>query len=297
MGEDGDREHRARHEPGPALPASNTPGHHDHRDAGDGGERGRRLGHAEREERLDLVEATSQGRRRGDDDVDESVEKEQSAGPAPHRSLPSLFLKTFHGDGERVAGRPGTDGRRRVRRRWLHVGVGNDLFEESLSGATRLAGVQTNLHRTGRLNLHDTETVDRGEDRRETESASTFDNHRPRGSGRGAHAPIEESERRSRRAAHHGTGTAALGVSSGELQRVDVVHQSERQRFAEFGRRRSTGVAIETSTNNEPGATDHDRLNDRQDQQVEHEIAPEAAGVGSAHVHVVSSEVIDDRVE
>ena len=34
-----------------------------------------------------------------------------------------------------------------------------------------------------------------------------------------------------------------------------------------------------------------------QDQEVEHEVAPEAAGVGRAHPKVVTGEVIEDRVE
>ncbi len=134
---------------------------------------------------------------------------------------------------------------------------------------TRLTGVETNLHRAGRLDLDHAQSVDRGEDRRETEPTSPFDDHGARGSGRGAHAPVEEGERRPRRTADDGPGPAAFGVASCELQRVDVVDERERERFTEFGRCRTTGVAVESSAHDESRATDHDRLDHRHDQQVE----------------------------
>ena len=82
-------------EPRAALPAPDAAGHHDHRDAGDRGEGGGRLGDAEGKDRLDVVEATAQRRRRGDDDVDQAVEEQQSAGPTSNRSLSALLLQAF----------------------------------------------------------------------------------------------------------------------------------------------------------------------------------------------------------
>ena len=116
VGDDGDREHHAGHEPRAALSAADTAGHHDHGDTGDGGERGGGLGHAEREDRLHRVETASQGRRRRDDHVDQAVEEEQAARPATHGALTPLLLESLDGDGKGIARGPGTD------RRWPPVG-------------------------------------------------------------------------------------------------------------------------------------------------------------------------------
>jgi hypothetical protein len=217
VGEDRDRQHDARDEPGSTLSPSYSPGHHDHRDAGDGRERGGRLGDAEGEHRLDFVETTAQGRRRRDDDVNQTFEEDQTARPATYRSLPPLLFQSLHGNGEGVAGRPRTNRRRRAGGRGLHVGVRNNLFEEPFASATRLAGVQSNLHGARRLDLDHAETIDRGEDRRKTESTSAFDDHGSRRSGSGAHAAVEKRECRSRRSADDRAGPTAFGVTAREL--------------------------------------------------------------------------------
>ena len=175
--------------------------------------------------------------------------------------------------------------------------VGDDLFEQTVPGVTRLAGVQADLHRARRFDLDDAEAVDRGEDRGESKSAPTLDDHGARGSGRRAHAAVEERERRAWCATEDGPGTPAFGVATRELQCVDVVDQREREWFAQFRGRCAPGVAVETATNDEPGATNYDGLDDGQNEQVEDEVAPETTGVRSTHVQVVAGEVKVDGVE
>ena len=135
VGEDGDREHHARDEPRATLPAPNTAGHHDHRDAGDGGEGGRRLGDAEGEERLDVVEAAAKWRRRGDDDVDR-VRRGTSSPLAQRRTVRcrrcSLSRSTVTGKGLPVGHEPTVEPSRSDGAR-LHVGVAR----RALRGAVR----------------------------------------------------------------------------------------------------------------------------------------------------------------
>ena len=297
VGDDGDREHHAGHEPRAALSAADAPGHHDHGDTGDGGERGGGLGHAEGEDRLDRVETAAQGRRRRDDHVDQAVEEEQAARPATHGALTPLLLESLDGHGEGMARGPRTD--RRGGRRWwgLRVGVGDDLFEEPLLGTSGLAGVEPNLDRARRFDLDHAETVDRAEDRREPEATPSFHDDGSRRPGRGTHALVEEGQGRTRGAADDRPGTEPLGVAAREFEGVDVVDQREGQRLAQFGRRGPTRVAVEAAPHDEAGARDDDGLDHGQDEEVEHEVAPETAGVGRVHVDAVSREVVVDRVE
>ena len=55
------------------------------------------------------------------------------------------------------------------------------------------------------------------------------------GPGRGTDAPVEEGEGRSRGTADDGARAGPFGVSSSELQGVDVIDERERQWFTELG--------------------------------------------------------------
>ena len=92
--------------------------------------RGRRLGDAEGEDRLDLVETTAQRRCRGDDDVDESVEEQAVRSPRRRtvRCRRCSFRRSMvTGKGLPVGHEPtvavALGGRR------LHVGVRDELFK------------------------------------------------------------------------------------------------------------------------------------------------------------------------
>jgi hypothetical protein len=113
----------------------------------------------------------------------------------------------------------------------------------------------------------------------------------------GPGAAHEEREGRTRCTTDHGTGTTAFGVAAREFECVNVVDERQGEWLAEFGRRRSTGFTVESPSHDETGAADHERFDDRHDEEVEHEVAPETAGMGGSHVDVVAGEVIDDRVE
>ena len=172
------------------------------RHARDRGQRRGRLGDAEGQHRQHRVEPAAQRRRDGDGDVEQSVEEDQPAGPAPHRALPTLGAEAVVREREGVP--VGPRSQRQGRRPWS--GLSRRRRDESLeesSAPQTLARVEAHLDRGGRLDLDDAEAFDDGEDRREAEVAVALDHHPPararaRRTSRGRGMPVRAARRRPR---------------------------------------------------------------------------------------------------
>jgi hypothetical protein len=198
---------------------------------------------------------------------------------------------------EGVARWPRADGGRQVRGTGLERRSGHHAFEQGAAAQPGLAREKAHLHGAGGFDLDDAQALDRREDRRQAEPSVALDDDRARRTGRRADAPVEEGQRRARGAADHCPCAAAFGDPSRVFERVDVVHRGQAERLAQRPRVGVSGRTVEPSAHDEPGASDHDRLERTDEEQVEHEVSPEAVGVRRVLVEVIMGEVIGDPGE
>ena len=224
-------------EPGATLSSTHAPRHHDHRDARDRGQRRGGLGDAEGQDDEHQVEPTAQRRRRGDDHVDAARRGRAARSPSGGSCVGGAARasrSTVTGKGLPLGHEPtvvvACEGAR------LQGLARDEPFERACrvgAGTRRRRGAPAPCSRlrSPRYPSRSTELNTGGSPKRPRRSTT----HRARGTGRGAHAPVEEGQRRSRRPPDDGAGPASFADAPRELEGLDVVDGGLGQGFGERG--------------------------------------------------------------